>query len=168
MKLVSFLSKVHKDTDSTIKSKADALDPKNRVIAKASRSPTGKVGSLIDQSFESFVPIMLPPDLLTPSQSYICNENSNPSVLANFSLFENQIDVPSIKSNNLFRRRSKVQAPQSQTPSRFDTPTIRYINGKRVTIVNDKLKVFIVDLLDSETCDLVRTVSIYTMHNCIT
>jgi hypothetical protein len=35
-------------------------------------------------------------------------------------------------------------------------PSIRMINGIKVTIVDEELKVFVVDLLSPETCDLVR------------
>jgi hypothetical protein len=35
-------------------------------------------------------------------------------------------------------------------------PTPRYINGHKVTMIDDNLKVFVVDLLTPETCDLVR------------
>lgn len=37
-----------------------------------------------------------------------------------------------------------------------DFPTVRFISGKRVTIVDEKLKVFVIDLLNPETCELVR------------
>lgn len=154
MKLVSFLSKGQKEAKTSTKVKSNS-ETQNRVISKASIAST--VASPSKSAFETFVPFMLPPDLFHSSQS---NENSNPNIKENFSLFENQIDSPSIKSNNPFRRKSKAQAPQSQGPTRFETPSIRYINGKRVTIIDHKLKVFIVDLLSEETCDLVRTVSI--------
>lgn len=153
MKLVSFLSKGQKEARTSTKVKSSS-EIQNRVISKASTASA--VTSPIKSTFGTFVPFMLPPDLFHSSQS---NENSNPNIGGDFSLFENQIDVPSIKSSNPFRRKQKVQAPQSQGPSRFESPSIRYINGKRVTIIDYKLKVFLVDLLNEETCDLVRTVS---------
>lgn len=38
-------------------------------------------------------------------------------------------------------------------------PEVRNINGKKVTIVDDNLKVFVADLLSPETCTLVRTMA---------
>jgi hypothetical protein len=35
-------------------------------------------------------------------------------------------------------------------------PSVRLINGHKVTIIDEQLKVFVVDLLTSETCDLIR------------
>jgi hypothetical protein len=155
MKLVSFLSKGQKEARTSTKVKSSS-EMQNRVISKASTASTIASPSKSTSTFETFVPFMLPPDLFRSSQS---NENSNPNIGGDFSLFENQIDVSSIKSSNPFRRKPKVQAPQSQGPTRFESPSIRYINGKRVTIIDYKLKVFLVDLINEETCDLVRTVS---------
>lgn len=154
MKLVSFLNKGQKEVKTSVKVK-NSSEMKNRIICKTSTASTIKTPSM--PAFESFVPFMLPPDLFHSSSS---NKKNNPKITAgDFSLFENQIDSPPIKSNNPFRRKSKAQAPQSKGPAQFETPSIRYINGKRVTIIDHKFKVFIVDLLNEETCDLVRTVS---------
>ena len=35
-------------------------------------------------------------------------------------------------------------------------PTVRYINDRKVTIIDEELKIFVVDLLTPETCELVR------------
>lgn len=152
MKLVSFLNKGQREVKTSVKIK-NSSEMKNRIISKTSTTSTIKSPM---PSFETFVPFMLPPDLFHSCSS---NKKDNPKITGDFSLFENQIDSPPMKSNNPFRRKSKAQAPQSKGPAQFETPSIRYINGKRVTIIDHKLKVFIVDLLNEETCDLVRTVS---------
>ena len=38
-------------------------------------------------------------------------------------------------------------------------PTVRTIHGKKVTIIDEELKIFVVDLLSPETCDLVRNMT---------
>jgi hypothetical protein len=48
---------------------------------------------------------------------------------------------------------------QCHTRELSPPPTVRTILGKRVTMVDEELKVFVVDLLSPETCELVRSMT---------
>ncbi len=57
----------------------------------------------------------------------------------------------------------QAQAPLSPTTSKdrdrdlSPEPAVLTIDGKRVTIVDEELKVFVIDLLSAETCEMIRT-----------
>jgi hypothetical protein len=48
---------------------------------------------------------------------------------------------------------------QCRTREPSPAPKVRQIMGKRVTIIDEELKVFVVDLLTPETCELVRSMT---------
>ena len=54
------------------------------------------------------------------------------------------------------RSRELLRSIKTQGRDSSPPPTVRRINGKRVTMIDEKQKVFVIDLLSPETCDLVR------------
>ena len=60
------------------------------------------------------------------------------------------------KSSSPPRSRGLLSSIKTQGRGSSPPPTVRRINGKKVTMIDEKQKVFIIDLLSPETCDLVR------------
>lgn len=59
-------------------------------------------------------------------------------------------------SNSSLARRSSSNRMDSRGRDSSPPPTVRYINDRRVTIIDEELKIFVVDLLTPATCELVR------------
>lgn len=68
----------------------------------------------------------------------------------------NQVSPYQINNNTSLTRLNTSSRPFSRDRDESPPPSIRFINGLKVTMIDDELKVFVVDLLTAETCNQVR------------
>ena len=68
---------------------------------------------------------------------------------------------------HICRQNSKNSNLESMDENHVDKPTSCFIFGKKVTMIDDVKKVFVIDLLSSETCNSIRTCVDYHVQKVI-